>query len=202
MPRTIVPVALTLAAALILPVGAPERALAQPVEHRFDRLRARVAPGDTVYVTDRSGHRVKGRVAGITATTISLAQRGTLREFTEAMVASVERRRPDSIMNGIAIGAGVGAAVGAPAGAALDGGGPCRPGIECHQGRVIGAIGGAFWGAIIGGVTDALRHRREVVYEATPANGAAGSGPGPRFTAACPGASRGPEPHARRQSCG
>ena len=89
------------------------------------------------------------------------------REATQlAATASAKRTGPphrDSVWNGVLIGAGVGALAGFGLGRSLDSPACPRPGIECGQGAIVGTVGGAFWGAIGGWITDALIHDRETI---------------------------------------
>jgi hypothetical protein len=78
-------------------------------------------------------------------------------------VKRIERVRRDSVWNGVLIGAGAGALAGFGLGRSLDSPACPRPGIECGQGAMVGAVGGAFWGAIGGWITDALIRKRETV---------------------------------------
>jgi hypothetical protein len=84
-------------------------------------------------------------------------------------VKRIERVRRDSVWNGVLIGAGAGALAGFGLGRSLDSPACPRPGIECGQGAMVGAVGGAFWGAIGGWITDALIRKRECVSPAQTA---------------------------------
>jgi hypothetical protein len=88
----------------------------------------------------------------------------TSRASDSAPVRRIERRRRDSVWNGVLIGAGAGALAGFGLGRSLDSPGCPRSGSECGQGATVGTIGGAFWGAIGGWITDALIRKRETVY--------------------------------------
>ena len=79
-------------------------------------------------------------------------------------VRRVERRRRDSVWNGVLIGAGAGALAGYGLGKSLDSP-SCPRASECGQGAIVGTVGGAFWGAIGGWITDALIRKREVIYD-------------------------------------
>jgi hypothetical protein len=79
-------------------------------------------------------------------------------------VKRIERRRRDSVRNGVLIGAGAGALAGFGFGKSLDSPTCPRSGSECGQGAMIGTVGGAFWGAIGGWITDALIRKRETIY--------------------------------------
>jgi hypothetical protein len=78
-------------------------------------------------------------------------------------VKRIERVRRDSVWNGVLIGAGAGALAGFGLGRSLDSPACPRTGIECGQGAMVGAVGGAFWGAIGGWITDALIRKRETM---------------------------------------
>ena len=78
-------------------------------------------------------------------------------------VRRIERRRRDSVWNGVLIGAGAGALAGFGLGRSLDSS-ACPRSSECGQGAMVGTVGGAFWGAIGGWITDALIRKRETVY--------------------------------------
>jgi|SoiMethySBSTD1v2_1073268.scaffolds.fasta_scaffold41756_1 hypothetical protein len=85
-------------------------------------------------------------------------------QFTATASATrTGRPRRDSVWNGVLIGAGVGALAGFGLGRSLDSPACPRSGIECGQGAIVGTVGGAFWGAIGGWITDALIHDRETI---------------------------------------
>jgi len=88
----------------------------------------------------------------------------TSRASDSAPVRRIERRRRDSVWNGVLIGAGAGALAGFGLGRSLDSPSCPRSGSECGQGAMVGTIGGAFWGAIGGWITDALIRKRETVH--------------------------------------
>ena len=79
-------------------------------------------------------------------------------------VRRIERRRRDSVWNGVLIGAGAGALAGYGLGKSLDSP-SCPRSSECGQGAIVGTVGGAFWGAVGGWITDALIRKREVIYD-------------------------------------
>jgi hypothetical protein len=78
-------------------------------------------------------------------------------------VRRIERRRRDSVWNGVLIGAGAGALAGFGLGRSLDSPGCPLAGSECGQGAMVGTVGGAFWGAIGGWITDALIRKKETI---------------------------------------
>ena len=124
--------------------------------------------GTTVYVVDTSGEETKGRIVGLTDLALTLKFDDTRQQFALADVARVERRKRDSVRNGVLIGAVGGALAGFTLGKSQDSPACPRRGPECGQGALIGATGGAFWGAISGWIADALVHTRESVYVARP----------------------------------
>jgi hypothetical protein len=138
-------------------------ARAQPV-HSFEELRHRIAVGDTVYVFDTSGQAIRGRVAMLSADVLTLDTGGAQRSFSGRDIRRVDRRRRDSVRNGILIGAASGALVGFRIGKGLDSPACPRAGVECGQGAMLGLAGGAFWGAAGGWLADALIRKREIVY--------------------------------------
>ena len=124
--------------------------------------------GTTVYVVDTSGEETKGRIVGLTDLALTLKFDDTRQQFALADVARVEQRKRDSVRNGVLIGAAVGALAGFTLGKSQDSPACPRRGPECGQGALIGATGGAFWGAVSGWIVDALVHTRESVYVARP----------------------------------
>jgi hypothetical protein len=130
----------------------------------FEELQGRVRTGDRVYVIDTSGMSTRGAIAAVSKVSLTLTLDGTRREFDASTVRQVDRRRRDSVRNGLLIGIGAGALVGFLAGRGADSPSCPSSGIECGQGALLGAAGGAVWGAVAGLITDALIHKREVIY--------------------------------------
>jgi hypothetical protein len=130
----------------------------------FQELRRVIVVGDTVYIIDSAGRETRGRVATLSDIALTIAVDDTRREFDATSVARIDRRRRDSVRNGLLIGAGAGALLGFGLGRKADSPGCPRAGIECGQGAMIGTVGGAFWGAAGGWIVDTLIRRREVVY--------------------------------------
>lgn len=73
----------------------------------WPRLTERLEPGKPVAVTDAAGAEVRGRVAAVSATSLTLKVAGASRDFAAGDVRHV-RRDGDPLWNGFAIGAGVG----------------------------------------------------------------------------------------------
>jgi hypothetical protein len=65
--------------------------------------------GDVVYVTDIGGTTVKGKLAAMTADTVSLRGAAGPRQMPTDTIRDIRWQRRDSILNGVLIGAGVGA---------------------------------------------------------------------------------------------
>ncbi|MGE0124225.1 MAG: hypothetical protein AB7U25_14940 [Vicinamibacterales bacterium] len=152
---------------MLMATGVAAVAQTPPPARTFAELAARITVGERLEVVDLGDQRIAGRLADVTATTLTLRVGRRPRAFTEAAVARVERRRPDRIRNGVLIGLGVGAVVGTrigPADSQL-----CRgSGLECGQGALIGTIAGGFWGALLGWAVDAARQPREIVFAREP----------------------------------
>lgn len=142
----------------------PLTASAQPPARSFQELLRRVEIGDLVFVVDQFGVETKGKLGAVSSGSIALTVDGTRREFVDSTVTRIDRRRRDSVRNGLVIGFGSGALVGFLAGRAADSPTCPLPGIECGQGAVLGTIGGALWGGIGGWLIDAMHRSREVIY--------------------------------------
>ena len=130
----------------------------------FDELRLLVAVGDTVQVIDARGQETRGRVAALSELELTLAVDGTRRVFVVGGVKRIDRRRRDSVLNGLLIGASVGALMGLGVGRTVDSPACPRSGSECGQGAIVGTVGGAVWGAVGGWIVDALIRKRQTIY--------------------------------------
>jgi hypothetical protein len=84
-----------------------EAAIAQPQAASFEQLQVIVKPGDTVYVTDRAGSTTRGRIAGLSMSSLNLLVNGTTRDFSQSDVFEIRQWRHDSLKNGALIGTGV-----------------------------------------------------------------------------------------------
>ena len=62
----------------------------------FMQLPLLVGPGDTVTVTDRTGRELKGKIAALSPSTLALLADGIRHDLTDADVAFIRQRRPDS----------------------------------------------------------------------------------------------------------
>src|SRR5262245_29225129 len=86
-----------------LAIGAPS-ADAQTVATSFEDLQALVQPGDSVDVVDTQGHRVRGQLRTLTASSLELVSD---RRFSESDVTRVRVQRRDPVWKGTLIGAAV-----------------------------------------------------------------------------------------------
>jgi hypothetical protein len=93
---------------LLLTISAP--ALAQTPASSFGQLIADGAgrPGQTVYVTDATGHRAKGRLGELRPGSLELIQGSRKIQMTEVDVTRIQRG--DSLQNGLWLGLGAGVA--------------------------------------------------------------------------------------------
>jgi len=96
------------ACVLLLMMSAP--ALPQTPASSFEQLIAEDAihPHDTVYVTDASGERIKGRLGELRPGSLVLMQGSRKIQMTEADVSWIQRG--DSLQNGLWLGLGAGVA--------------------------------------------------------------------------------------------
>ena len=129
----------------------------------FEELARRTSPGELIYVVDLAGRETRGRVAMLSGGALTVTADGSRREFMAADVQRIDRRRRDSVRNGVLIGAGAGALLGFGVGRSMDSP-SCPRAVECGQGAAVGTVGGAVWGAVGGWIADALIRKRETVY--------------------------------------
>ena len=94
---------------------AADAALAQTVDQRsttpssFAGVKAFVAPGDVVYVTDTAGTTIKGKLDELTDDAVGVKINGRVQPVAAAAVRDIQRQQPDSLFTGVLIGAAVGA---------------------------------------------------------------------------------------------
>ena len=161
--RLVAPVTAQVDAASVEPEG--QRPDEQPADS-FEQLRLRVSVGETVSVVDASGQETRGRIATLSDVALALTVDQSRRTFAAGDVRRIDRRRRDSVGNGLLIGAGAGGLLGFWIGRSADSPECPRPGIECGQGAILGTVSGALWGAVGGWITDRLIRKRETVYAA------------------------------------
>lgn len=111
MPASATRKAVRTVAALLVVAGLPSAAGAQTTEP-FSRLHKLLKAGERVTVTDADGHRIKGTISDVTASTLSVDRQTRMdrprdeRTFGDGSLLQVERR--DSLDNGTLIGLGAG----------------------------------------------------------------------------------------------
>lgn len=146
-------------AVLILPI------VVGPVLHAQDFSTIQLKNLPVVYVEDRAGAEVRGRLLSITPAAIAIDDDGSRRTFAPADVTKIDRRG-DSLKNGALIGAAVGLLTGfigdCPRAGTNSGGNSC-PGARA--GYVLG--GAAIWAGIGAGI-DALIPGRTRLWPAPP----------------------------------
>ena len=79
---------------------------AQTVARSFEELQSILKMGQTVVVTDDSGRQTKGRLTDVSPSALVVSTPDT-RTFAEGTVEKI--RSPDSLSNGVLIGAAIGA---------------------------------------------------------------------------------------------
>ena len=169
-------------AAMLFAGALPSPARAQEPATSLADLQQWVRIGDRVTVTDASGHRLTGRIAGLKPDSIALVGdsvvRDIVRDFAQADVFEITRREPDSLRNGALIGLGVGGGLFFLL--AVSSGG-CGYESDCTGMILLGTAFYAGVGAGIGVGIDALVPGRESVIFRRPA-GHAVVGFSPRLT--------------------
>lgn len=134
----------------------------------FEQLQVLVKPGDNVYLTDLSGKVSRGRITGLSGSSLQLMANGTTREFTESEVFQIRQWRQDSLRNGALIGAGAGLGLSVTFVAAA-----CSGSDECSGGwAAAGIMVYTGLGAAVGAGIDALIPHKRTIYvggrQATP----------------------------------
>jgi uncharacterized protein YcfJ len=111
----------------------------------FDELPAATKQGQKLFVFDREGNEIRGRLASITADTVRLRVDRETRELARDEITLIRTPSQDSILNGAAIGA------------AVTGGFTLLSFAGCDDCTGAGAfvLGGMVWGAGIGAIIDA-----------------------------------------------
>lgn len=130
--------------------------LAQEAATSLDDLRFVLGKGDRVTVVDLSGKNVRGAVERFAPGVLEIRAGGTLRSFSDNDVRQITRRKSDSPLNGILIGAGVGFGATLPLFLATSEGD--------HGWAVTGA---SLWGLIGGGIgalVDVAIREKQTIY--------------------------------------
>jgi hypothetical protein len=90
---------------LVLAMAVPASAAAQYAAS-FDELPAATKKGQKLFVFDDEGNEVRGRLAGVTADTVTLVvDKGRTRELARDRITLIRTPSQDSVLNGAAIGA-------------------------------------------------------------------------------------------------
>jgi hypothetical protein len=157
--------AATVAVAIVL-IGGTKSAEAQAVEQAasFEQLQMLVRPGDVITVIDDNGTKLRGRLTGLSSSSLQLDTGNGPRTFEQSKVQTIRQRRGDSLANGAWAGLGIGMAIPAIALILL------RDECYCTAAEVaavIGAYGGL--GAGIGVGVDALIRGTKTIYSAPAA---------------------------------
>jgi len=122
----------------------------------FDELPGATKPGQKLLVFDDEGNEIRGRLAGVTADTVTLRVKEGTRELTRDHITLIRTPSQDSVLNGAAIGA------------AVTGGFMLLSFMECDNCTGVGTfvLGAAAWGAGIGAIIDACILTPRDVYRA------------------------------------
>lgn len=146
----------------LLMLAGPVAAAAQPVAS-FASLAERVQPGATVVVRTTDGTSLRGRLEGVSATTIDVRSRGVVRQVPAAEVSVVTTRVRDSVANGFYIGATIGAIGGVLSAATFSG--EFRAEDLLAGGVPFALVGAALYGGV-GAFIDSRIRRTETLYAA------------------------------------
>ena len=157
--RSALAVSLVLAVSLLL----PSVTLAQTATGDWSALKT-VGQGDKLHVKLKSGKTVKGKMAGVSDTALSLTVGDKATDISRDDVQSVYRVTSKSAAKATLIGAGVGAGVGAGIGAATSDDNDFIF-SRGQSAAVVGALGAGV-GAIVGFAIGKTGGKRVLIYEA------------------------------------
>ena len=97
---------------VLFAAGHAALASGQTVPSTFQDLQFVVRPGDRVMVVDMEGTRTSGRISELDESALSIRSGDGERRFRPEQVLVIRHRQPDSIRNGVALGAAIGAGLG------------------------------------------------------------------------------------------
>lgn len=132
---------------------------AQELAGTFDQLRVLVKTGDRIRITDNGGRDIRGTIADLGSSSLTLVSDGARRDFAEADINTIRQRRSDSLANGALWGLAIGGALGLFGGVAL-------AGADGTSAAIIPAITLMYAGigAGTGAGLDALISAEQVIY--------------------------------------
>ena len=153
----------TLLATVVI-LGGAAQAAAQAPARTFQELGKAVTAGDTVYISDNTGHADhKAKILNLTSSLLAAEVNGVRHDFAEANVTRIRQRTPDSRMNGMLIGFLIGGAA-ATAGAVT----MASPSGSCTGGCIgMNILYGGGVGSLVGlGVDSLVQSRRDIYVKA------------------------------------
>jgi hypothetical protein len=136
-----------------------------PPTHSWPEFERRISAGSPVAITDASGSDVRGRVAAVSADSLTLNAGGMPRQLDASTIREV-RRDGDPLWNGLAFGAAFGAAGALLSDSSCSG----RPGCGAQIPQRLALVAVM---AAAGAGLDALHRDRTVLYR-SPARAALG----------------------------
>src|SRR5262245_9935749 len=96
---------------------APAAARAQGIAENVDPLRLVVKEGDVISVTETTGRVVKGTIARLSGTSVTLRSGGREQQMMESDILTIRQRKDDSLADGARKGFVIGALLGVLEGA-------------------------------------------------------------------------------------
>jgi hypothetical protein len=142
----------------VVTVVAVGSARAQEPAGTIEQLRVLVKRGDTVSVTDRAGHELKGSIVELSSQSIRLRTSIHEQEVFESEIRTIRQRKDDSLADGARKGFAVGALLGLIGGAFVSE----YAGFSAYP-LLIGFYGGI--GAGIGTGIDAMVTHNQTIYD-------------------------------------
>lgn len=141
------------------------KAHAQEATTSFDELGHLVQGGDTISITDTKGRDIRGKLEGLTSSSLTLMVDGQSQHFETSHVNTIRERHFDSLENGALWGFGAGAGTGSALGVLADGA------VHPFFSLLFGAIGSG-----IGVAVDAAIQGEHTIYARPPDKSVPASG--------------------------
>ena len=137
-------------------------ASAQPPARTFDQLSVLAVPGETLEITSVTGDHLRGSLAELSPTSLTVVAGGRNHQFQMNDVAAITARRPDALDNGARWGFLVGAGLGV-LGALATTNEFNSHGSQVGFGVLIGVIYGGL-GAGVGVAIDAMVKSQQTIF--------------------------------------
>ena len=138
-------------------------ASAQPPARTFDQLAVLAVPGEPLEITSVTGEHVRGALAELSPTSLTVVAGGRNYQFQMNDIAAITARRSDALDNGARWGFLVGAALGVLGGLATANEFDSTAGSQIGFGVLIGVVYGGL-GTGVGVAIDAMIKSQQTIF--------------------------------------